>query len=49
MSKILDSDDLKVIATGIIAILVIGLVLIILAGAAGFAVAVFEEMRLIWA
>lgn len=48
MFKILDADDLKVIATGIIVILIIGVLLVLLAVAAGFAVAVFEGARGIW-
>lgn len=45
IGSIMDVEDCKVIAIGIIAILVIGLLLILLAGAAGLAVAVFEEVR----
>jgi hypothetical protein len=45
LSKFLDADDVKVIATAIIAILIVGLLLVLLAGAAGLAVAVFEGVR----
>ena len=45
ISSIVDAEDCKVIAVGIIAVLLVGLLLVMLAGAAGFAVAVFEEVR----
>ena len=45
IGSVVDIEDCKVIAAGIIVILVIGLLLILLAGAAGLAVAVFEEVR----
>ena len=43
--SIIDGDDIKIIAVSIIVILVVGFLLILLAGAAGIAVAVFEEVR----
>lgn len=45
ISSIVDVEDCKVIAVVIVAILVVGLLFIMLAGAAGLAVAVFEEVR----
>ena len=45
MSNLLDADDVKVIATGIIIVLIVGVLLIVLAGAAGLAVAVFDAVR----
>lgn len=41
----LDGEDCRVIAVCIIAVLLVGLLLVMLAGAAGLAVAVFEEVR----
>lgn len=45
IGTIVDLDDAKVIAVGIIVILVVGLLLILFAGMAGLAVGTFEAMR----
>lgn len=45
IASVVDLEDCKVIAVGLIVILVVGLLLIVLAGAMGLAVAVFEEVR----
>jgi len=45
MSRILDAEDWKVIAVCFVVVVIIALFLILLAGAMGFAVALFEEVR----
>jgi hypothetical protein len=45
LASIIDAEDWRIIAVSIIVILVVGFLLILLAGAAGIAVAVFEEVR----
>jgi hypothetical protein len=40
----IDADDLKVIAVVFVVVLVVGLVVILLAGAAGIAVTVFDKV-----
>jgi len=45
VSSVIDGDDAKVIAVALVAVLMAGLLLVLLAGAAGIAVAVFEGAR----
>ena len=44
-ASVIDAEDCKVIAVSIIVILLVGLLLVLLAGAFGLAVNVFEEVR----
>ena len=45
LGSIIDAEDCKVIIVGFLIVWLIVLAFIILAGAAGLAVAIFEEMR----
>ena len=45
LTTIIDADDAKVIAVALVGVLVVGLLLVLLAGAAGIAWAVFEGAR----
>lgn len=45
LTAIVDADDAKIIAVALVGVLVVGLLLVLLAGAAGIAVAVFEGAR----
>jgi len=45
LTTIVDADDTKIIAVALVGVLVVGLLLVLLAGAAGIAWAVFEGAR----
>lgn len=45
IGSVIDGDDAKVIAVVLVAVAVLGLALVLLAGAAGIALAVFEGAR----
>jgi hypothetical protein len=45
LSKILDAEDIKVIATAVIIVLVIGLLFVLLAVEIGVAITIFERVR----